>query len=65
MTNATASETPLNDSLIETGVATAMLPTDGKTKPITVIGTKTIRDGLEETCLQQAINSRLAPLSVA
>ena len=58
----TASETPLNDSLIETGAATAMLPTTGgKTKPITVIGTKSIRDGLEEACLQQAINSRLAP----
>ena len=58
----TASETPLNDSLIETGAATAMLPTtDGRTKPITVIGTKNIRDGLEEACLQQAINSRLAP----
>lgn len=55
------SETPLNDSLIETGDATAMLPTGGKTKPITVIGTPAIRAGFDETCLQQAINSRLAP----
>ena len=53
--------TPLNDSLIGTGDATAMLPTGGKTKPITVIGTEKIRKGFDETCLQQAINSRLAP----
>ncbi len=38
-----------------------MLPTGGKTKPITVIGTEKIRDTFDEICLQQAINSRLAP----
>jgi tRNA-splicing ligase RtcB len=54
-------ETPLNDSIIETGAASAILPTGGKTKPITVIGTETIRGGFDETCLKQAINSRLAP----
>ena len=47
--------------LIETGQATAILPTGGSTKPITVIGTKSIRDGFDDTCLQQAVNSRLAP----
>ena len=47
--------------MIEKGEATAILPTGGKTKPITVIGTPTIRAGFDETCLQQAINSRLAP----
>ena len=37
------------------------LPTGGKTKPITVIGTQAIRETFDQTCLQQAINSRLAP----
>lgn len=55
------SSTALTDSMIETGVATALLPTGGKTKPITVIGTETIRADFGERCLQQAINSRLAP----
>lgn len=32
-----------------------------KEKPITVIGTQAIVDGLDENCLQQAINARLAP----
>lgn len=30
-------------------------------KPITVIGTDAIRNGFDETCLQQAVNSRMAP----
>jgi len=47
--------------MIPTGEATAMLPTGGKTKPIIVIGTEKIRDSFDEICLQQAINSRLAP----
>jgi tRNA-splicing ligase RtcB len=38
-----------------------MLPTGSKTKPITVIGTEKIRGTFDELCLQQAINSRLAP----
>ena len=41
--------------------ATAILPTGGKSKPITVIGTAAIRETFDETCLQQAVNSRLAP----
>ncbi|MBI1346236.1 RtcB family protein [bacterium] len=48
-------------ALIPTDTATAMLPTAGKTKPITVIGTEAIRQTFDEMCLQQAINSRLAP----
>ncbi len=36
------------------------LPED-KGKPITVIGTDAIRAGFDETCLQQAVNSRMAP----
>ena len=46
--------------LIPTGEATAILPTDAS-KPITVIGTEAIRATFDEKCLQQAINSRLAP----
>src|SRR5688572_32716030 len=47
--------------LIPTGDATAILPTGGKTKPVTVIGTEPIRSTFDELCLQQAVNSRLAP----
>jgi len=47
--------------IIETGEATAILPTGERTPPITVIGTAAIRNGFDATCLQQAINSRLAP----
>lgn len=47
--------------LIPTGEATAMLTTGGKSKPVTVIGTEPIRSTFDELCLQQAINSRLAP----
>jgi tRNA-splicing ligase RtcB len=47
--------------IIPTGDATAMLTTGGQTKPITVIGTAPIRETFDELCLQQAVNSRLAP----
>ena len=47
--------------MIPTGEATAILPTGGQTKPITVIGTEPIRSTFDELCLQQAVNSRLAP----
>lgn len=47
--------------IIPTGDATAILPTGGKTKPITVIGTEAIRGTFDEGCLRQAVNSRLAP----
>ena len=47
--------------IIPTTEATAILPTGGKTKPVTVIGTAAIRDTFDEVCLQQAVNSRLAP----
>ncbi|MDX1962661.1 MAG: RtcB family protein [Pirellulales bacterium] len=46
--------------LIPTGAATAILPT-GDTRPITVIGNEAIRQTFDEKCLQQAVNSRLAP----
>ena len=48
--------------MIPTGEATAILPTtDSSTKPITVIGTEAIRNTFDDMCLQQAINSRMAP----
>lgn len=48
--------------LIPTGEATALLPVaEGRLPPIRVIGTAAIRAGLDEVCLQQAINARSAP----
>jgi tRNA-splicing ligase RtcB len=47
---------------IPTGEATAMFPQRGNSgKPITVIGTQAIRDGLEPGCLEQALNAAGAP----
>jgi tRNA-splicing ligase RtcB len=52
----------MTKTIIPTGEATAILPTPGSaTKPITVIGTEAIRDTFDDLCLQQAVNSRLAP----
>lgn len=48
--------------LIVTGEATALLPARSKNvKPITVIGTESIRRGFDAKCLEQALNSRMAP----
>src|SRR5215471_3797146 len=45
-----------------TGEATGFIAAPGdKGKPITVIGTGSIRDGFDAGCLQQALNSRSAP----
>ena len=45
-----------------TGEATGFIPAPGdKGKPITVIGTNSIRAGFDATCLQQAVNVRSAP----
>lgn len=47
---------------IPTGEATAMLPVPNSSMtPITVIGTESIRNGFDESCIRQAINSRTAP----
>lgn len=49
-------------TLIATGEATAMLPRRNNAgKPITVIGTPAIRDGMEAGCLDQALNAADAP----
>ncbi len=46
----------------KTDEATGFIPLpDSAGKPITVIGTDAIRDNFDATCLQQAINSRMAP----
>jgi tRNA-splicing ligase RtcB len=46
--------------VIATDTAVGIVPV-GDRSPITVIGTNSIRAGFETNCLQQAINSRLAP----
>ena len=48
--------------IIPTGEATGILPaTNRSLKPITVIGTESIRGTFDEACLKQAVNSRMAP----
>ena len=43
-----------------TGEATGFIPAPGdKGKPITVIGTNSIRAGFDATCLRQALNARV------
>src|ERR1700759_2737178 len=48
------------NSIVSTDAATGILPVEGRS-PITVIGTESIRAGFDEVCLQQAVNSRMAP----
>ena len=48
--------------ILPTGDATAILPVGNTSlKPITVIGTPAIRNTFDDACLQQAVNSRMAP----
>ena len=48
-----------NEVIQETGEATGfLLAPDNRGKPITVIGTKAIRNAFDATCIQQALNSR-------
>ncbi|MEM7165510.1 MAG: RtcB family protein [Planctomycetota bacterium] len=55
-------ETNGRHELIDTGVATALLPVaDGKKPPIPVVGTPAIRNHFGEGCLDQAVASRMAP----
>ncbi len=52
----------MNIQLHKTSEAEGFLPArDNNGKPITVIGTDAIRDNFDQTCLQQALNSRSAP----
>ncbi len=49
-------------TLHKTDEALGFLPLPGDAgKPITVVGTDAIRDNFDEMCLQQALNSRMAP----
>jgi tRNA-splicing ligase RtcB len=49
-------------AIISTGIATGILPSrNSESKPITVIGTQAIRDGIEAQCLEQALNTRSSP----
>jgi tRNA-splicing ligase RtcB (3'-phosphate/5'-hydroxy nucleic acid ligase) len=52
-----------NPQMIQvTGEATGFIPApENKGKPITVIGTKAIRQTFDEKCIEQALNSRGAP----
>jgi tRNA-splicing ligase RtcB (3'-phosphate/5'-hydroxy nucleic acid ligase) len=51
-----------NSPFVPTGEATALLPVkNGAYRPITVIGTEAIRATFDEGCLEQALNTRLAP----
>jgi tRNA-splicing ligase RtcB (3'-phosphate/5'-hydroxy nucleic acid ligase) len=51
-----------NKNIIPQSEATGILPVpDSSVKPITVIGTEAIRNSFDDRCLEQAINSRLAP----
>ena len=47
--------------LIPTGEATAILPVSDNVPPIKVFGNAAIRETFDDNCLQQAINSRMAP----
>lgn len=48
--------------IIKTDEALGFIPLpDNSGKPITVVGTDAIRNGFDSTCIQQAINSRMAP----
>lgn len=48
--------------IIETGEATGFIPIEGcESQNITVIGTEPIRNGFDESCIKQAINSAQAP----
>ncbi|MFM7922991.1 MAG: RtcB family protein [Planctomycetaceae bacterium] len=48
--------------ILPTSEATAILPVSNTSlKPITVIGTQAIRNTFDDACLQQAVNSRMAP----
>ena len=46
----------------KTDEALGFIPLPGDSgKPITVVGTASIREGFDQECLQQAVNSRMAP----
>src|SRR5579872_3333343 len=56
----TQSNENFSPHVVATDTAVGFVPVEGR-KPITVIGNNSIRAGFDAKCLQQAINSRLAP----
>lgn len=54
-------KTKKDSPFVATGEATAILPLPDDRKPIAVIGTEAIRQTFDDVCIQQAINSRMAP----
>lgn len=55
-------ETKERPAILEREEAIGILPArDARLSPVTVIGTRAIRDGFDATCLEQALNSREAP----
>ncbi|MCB0344135.1 MAG: RtcB family protein [Bdellovibrionales bacterium] len=57
-----ADEKPLYEKIISESDSVGILPLPNtKIKPITVIGNAAIRETFEDQCIQQAINSRMAP----
>ena len=52
----------MTPTIHKTDEALGFIPLPGDSgKPITVVGTDAIRDHFDEMCLQQAVNSRMAP----
>ena len=48
--------------VVPTGEATGYIPVgNGGVSPVTVIGTRSIRESFDSGCLRQAVTSRLAP----
>ena len=49
-------------TFVKTGEATALLPVvGGRVTPVTVIATEPLRQAMDDLCIRQAINTRLAP----
>jgi tRNA-splicing ligase RtcB len=62
MSDISIQNTPASSQVISTGEATGMIPVaGGKVPPIRVFGTEKIRNGFDDLCIKQAINSRMAP----
>jgi tRNA-splicing ligase RtcB len=60
--NAVQPTIPASAQILPTGEATGIIPVaNGKVTPIRVIGTAPIRGAMDDLCLKQAINTRLAP----
>lgn len=59
--NTTGSDTGYKSVLRRETAGISTLPLADGESPITVVGTEKIVEGLDDNCLQQAVNSRMAP----